>query len=107
MGSEILVALVGLFCTVISSIVTFLLTRKKYNSEVEAQQIENVKTAFETYKGMMEETVSSQDKKIERLQRENDSLRNQVNQLQTQVLNILIGKKMGIEISPSEISSED
>lgn len=107
MGSEILVALVGLFCTVISSIVTFLLTRKKYNSEVEAQQIENVKAAFETYKGMMEETVSSQDKKIERLQRENDSLRNQVNQLQTQVLNILIGKKMGIEISPSELSNED
>jgi peptidoglycan hydrolase CwlO-like protein len=106
MGSEIGIALIGLFCTIVSSIVTFLLTRRKYNSEVEAQQIQNMKDAFETYKGMMEETVTSQDKKIERLQRENDSLRNQIGQLQSQVLNILIGKKLGVDMLPTEQTEE-
>ena len=50
MASEVLVALVGLFCTTVSSIVTFILTRRKYNTEVDSQQIENMSKSFDLYK---------------------------------------------------------
>jgi capsular polysaccharide biosynthesis protein len=60
MGTELISALVGLFCTVASSIVTFFLTKRKYNTEVEAQQIENMENSFNVYKTMMEETVKEE-----------------------------------------------
>ena len=100
MTSEIVIALVGLFCTTVSGIVTFLLTKRKYNTEVDSQQLQNTRDAFETYKTMMEETlaaqkkrleetITSQNEKIDYLQKENDSLRNQVSQLQMQMIKYL------------------
>ena len=106
MDSVIVTSLVGLFCSVVTSIITFILTKKKYNTEVEAQQIQNMKDSFEVYKKMMEDAVDAQNKKIEMLQKENDNLRSQLNQLQTQMLNILIGKKLGIDVE-SSISSQN
>lgn len=96
MGTELISALVGLFCTVASSIVTFFLTKRKYNTEVEAQQIENMENSFNAYKTMMEETVKGLKERVENLQRENESLRNQINQLQTQMFNYMLGKKLGV-----------
>ena len=100
MASEIIMAIVGVFCTAISSAVTFFFTRKKYITEVDSQQIQNMDASFDVYKKMMEESLSSQkktmentieaqDKKIDMLQKENDSLKAQVGQLQMQMLNIL------------------
>ena len=100
MGSEVIMALVGVLCTAISSGVTFFFTRRKYNTEVDSQQIQNMDASFDVYRKMMEEALSSQkktmentieaqDKKIDMLQKENDSLRAQVSQLQMQMLNIL------------------
>ena len=100
MGSEIIMALVGVLCTAISSAVTFFLTRKKDNTEVDSQQIHNMGESFDVYKKMMEEalasqkktmenTIEAQDKKMDVLQKENDSLKAQVSQLQQQMLNIL------------------
>ena len=100
MGTTIISALVGLFCSTVSGIVTFFLTRRKYNTEVDSQQIKNMESSFDTYKKMMEESLSSQkttleavitgqNQKIDVLQKENDSLKIQVSQLQMQMLNIL------------------
>jgi peptidoglycan hydrolase CwlO-like protein len=100
MGSEIIMALVGVLCTAISSAVTFFLTRRKYNTEVDSQQIHNMGESFDVYKKMMEEALASQkktfeaatevqDKKIDMLQKEKDSLQAQVSQLQQQMLNVL------------------
>ena len=107
MGSEIITTLVGLFCTTVSSIVTFVLTKRKYNTEVDSQQLQNTRDAFENYKTIMEEALASQKKRLEEtiasqdekitsqnekidyLQKENDSLRNQVNQLQMQIIKYL------------------
>lgn len=100
MGSEIIMALVTLFCSTVSGIVTFFFTKKKYNTEVESQQIKNMEDSFDVYKKMMEESlasqkttmetiISAQDKKIDMLQRENDSLKQQVSQLQMEMINIL------------------
>lgn len=89
MATEVFTTLIGLFCTIVSSVVTFFLTKRKYNTEVDSQQIQNMSSAFETYKKMMEETVETQNKKIEMLQEENDSLRKQMNQLQLQIISLM------------------
>ena len=101
MASEIVITLVGLFCTTVSSIVTFILTRRKYNTEVDSQQIMNMNEAFDLYKKTMEESISSQrermeetikfqNSKIETLQKENDSLKEQVNRLQNQLTTLVL-----------------
>ena len=100
MTSEIIITLVGLFCTTVSSIVTFILTRRKYNTEVDSQQIENMEKSFDAYKKMMEETLEAQKKlmettvnglnnKVETLEKENDFLRKQVDSLRTQMIQFL------------------
>ena len=94
MASEIIITLVGLFCTTVSSLVTYMFTRKKYNSEVEAQHIENIKEAMNTYKAMVSDTLNEQNKKIQYLQEENDKLKQQINVLQSQLVNLLMSKSL-------------
>lgn len=100
MGTVVVSSLVGLFCTIVTSIITFILTRKKYNSEVESQQIQNLNDAFSLYKKTMEDSMASQNKaneaiigslnaKVDTLQEENSDLRKQVSQLQMEMINIL------------------
>ena len=100
MGAGVLASLVGLLCTIVTSIVTFILTRKKYNSEVESQQIQNLNEAFNLYKKTMEETIASRQKsqdaivesmsnEMKTLKEENSDLRKQVSQLQMEMINIL------------------
>jgi len=99
MASEIVITLVGLFCTTVSSIVTFILTRRKYNTEVDSQQIENMEKSFDIYKKMMEETLEAQRKmmetKINDLQKENEFLRQQVDTLRNQMIQFL-----GVKFAP-------
>lgn len=100
MTSEIVIALVGLFCTTVSSIVTFILTRRKYNTEVDSQQIDNMEKSFDAYKKMMEETLDAQKRlmettvnglnnKVDTLEKENAFLRQQVDSLRTQMIQFL------------------
>lgn len=89
MASEIVVTLTGLFCSLVSSIITFFLTRRKYNTEVDSYQIKNMSDSFDLYKKMSEETVNSLNGKLDLLQKENSDLRQQVSQLQMQMINIL------------------
>ena len=100
MASEIVITLVGLFCTTVSSIVTFILTRRKYNTEVDSQQIENMEKSFDAYKKMMEETLDAQKRlmettvnglnnKVDTLEKENAFLRQQVDSLRTQMIQFL------------------
>jgi uncharacterized protein HemX len=110
MASEIVITLVGLFCTTVSSIVTFFLTRRKYNTEVDSQQIRNMNEAFDLYKKTMEESISSQkerleetikfqNSKIDTLQKENDSLKEQVNSLQKQMTSLIINLHTNVQNS--------
>ena len=110
MASEIVIALIGLFCTTVSSIVTFILTRRKYNTEVDSQQIRNMNEAFDLYKKTMEESISSQkerleetikfqNSKIDTLQKENDSLKEQVNSLQKQMTSLIINLHTNVQNS--------
>lgn len=102
MAQEIIITLTGLFCTVVSGVVTFLLTKRKYNVEVDSNQIDNVSKSFDLYKKMMEETLESQkrateatinaqNEKIVALQKDYDTLKEQYNKLQEQMISILMG----------------
>lgn len=92
MANEIIMAVVGLLCTLVSSIVTFVLTRKKYNTEVDSQQIQNMRESFEVYKEMNRSIIDSQNKRIEALERENEGLRQQLDQLQGQLSRFLVNE---------------
>lgn len=92
MTVEIIATLVGLFCTTVSSVVTFFLTKRKYGAEVESQQIQNLNEAFDTYKKAMKDTFEEQNRKIEMLERENENLRKVVNQLQMKMVELLMEK---------------
>lgn len=89
MAAPLLTTIVGLLCTSISSFITFLITKKKYNAEVDAQQIENISKSFNVYKKMMDESILIQDKKISQLQKENDDLKKEISNLQLQVAQLL------------------
>lgn len=99
MASEILVTLTGLFCTLASSIVTFILTKRKYNTEVDSQQIKNMSDSFETYKKITDETIETQNRRIEMLQKENDNLRQQIYQLQMQLVNFMGNRLTGLDLN--------
>ena len=73
----------------ISNMITFFLTKRKYNGEVDSQHIKNMSDSFDLYKKMQQETFKSQNEKIDLLQKENNELRQQVSQLQMQMINIL------------------
>lgn len=114
MASEIIIALVGLFCTTVSGVVTFMLTKRKYNTEVESQQITNSREAFQLYKDTMEENLKlqksameqvivTQNEKIAALQKENDELRKQVEHLQMQIFEFMKGNI----IKPSKSTKAD
>lgn len=94
--ADIILSIIG--SSTVAGIVTFILTKRKYNTEVDSQQIQNMKESFEVYKRMMEEAleaqknrlediIASQNKRIEELQEENSDLRKTVNALQNQLIN--------------------
>lgn len=82
-------AIISIVVGVASSVVTFFLTKRKYDSEVDGQHIKNLGDAFERYKKLTDEMYKSQDLKIKELQEENERLKKQVNHLQTQMIELL------------------
>jgi len=42
MNTEIVIALIGIIATGFSSVLTYILTKRKYNAEVDKQVIENL-----------------------------------------------------------------
>lgn len=89
----------------ITNVVTFVLTKRKYNTEVDSQQLENVNRSFELYKRtmedtleaqkrMMEATISAQNEKIAVLQKDYDTLRGQYDQLQQTLIKLLMSNNL-------------
>lgn len=85
MNTEIIVGLIGLISTIASSAVTFMLTKKKYNAEVEADVIQNLKDSLDFYRQISDDNRE----KLEEYRKENDELRAQVNELQKQMFTLM------------------
>lgn len=89
MVSTITTALIGLLCTLISSAVTFLFTRKKYNEEVTSQKLDNITKAFDLSQKVYKATTESQNEKIQKLQDENDKLKKEIWNLRQEMAELL------------------
>lgn len=92
MISEIVTALVGVVSAAISAIVSFLLTKRKYSSEVESQEIANIRESFQLYKETMKETLEIQDRKIDELMKENGELKGELKALREQITRMVTDK---------------
>ena len=88
MATEILVLLLagdGILAGTISSVVTWLLTRRKYNSEVENGNIQNMQEALEFYKTIsddykrrLEDEIKGHNAEVAELKIENAELKKEL-----------------------------
>lgn len=92
MDNTILLALIGIFEMVLTSLVTFLFTRRKYKNEVkegeihnDGYKIDNDEKKFNLYIKMINEN----EKRIDRLQKENDDLSLQIAEMRSVVFGML------------------
>ena len=92
MDNTILLALIGIFEMILTSLVTFLLTRRKYRNEVkegeihnDGYKIDNDEKKFNLYIKMINEN----EKRIDRLQKENDNLSLQIAEMRSVVFGML------------------
>lgn len=112
----IITGVVGLVTTIASSLITWLLSRKKYNAEVNHDEIVNMKESLEFYKDLSESnqrTLTEILERSEELANTNIKLLIEVQNLKTQigvllqVINSELGDvdfaKYGIEIENGTI----
>ena len=85
MNTEIIIALIGIFSTRLSSWTTWFLTRKKYNSEVDQNLIQNMKESLDFYKQLSDDNRS----RLEEVLKRNDELENDVKNLRNQMFNLM------------------
>lgn len=82
--NEITVGLLGILSTVASAWVSWFFARKKYNSEIDHNYIENLGKGLETYDSI----IAHNKTEIEYLMKENEELRREIAELRKQVLNL-------------------
>ena len=85
MSTEIIIALIGIFSTILSSWTTWFFTRKKYNSEVDQNLIQNMKESLDFYKQLSDDNRS----RLEEVLKRNDELENDVKNLRNQMFNLM------------------
>lgn len=81
----IITGLVGLATTISSSVVTWLLARKKYNTEVDSNVIKNMSDSLEFYKKLADD----QKDRLDELTHRNRDLENEVRELRKQVFTLM------------------
>lgn len=85
MTDVIITGLVGLATTISSSVVTWLLARKKYNTEVDSNVIQNMADSLEFYKKLADD----QKDRLDELTHRNRELENEVRELRKQVFTLM------------------
>ena len=92
MSTEIIIALIGVFSTIVSSWTTWFLTRKKYNSEVGQNLIQNMKESLDFYKQLSDDNRSRLEEVLARnedLEKRNDRLEEEVKKLRDQMFTLM------------------
>ena len=83
--SALTTAGVSLLTSIISSLATFLLTKRKYNSEVDNNLIKNMQDSLEFYRKLSDDNKERLDEQINR----NDNLEKEVRELKSQLLTLM------------------
>lgn len=76
---------VGLVTTIISSLVSWLFARKKYNSEVDNTIIKNMQESLEFYEELSDDAAKRLDNVLDR----NKYLEDEIEELRKQMLNLM------------------
>lgn len=85
MKTEIIIALIGILSNIITGFLSWFLTRKKYNTEVDSGLIKNMKESLEFYK-----TLSNDNKeRLEEVLKRNEKQEKELAELRGQVLSLL------------------
>lgn len=84
--SIILTGGVGLITTVLSSIVTYVLAKRKYDSEVDLNIMERMERSLKFY----EEIVNNNKIQLEELMSKNKALENEMGELRKQVSELML-----------------
>lgn len=75
---------IGLLTTVVSAITSWLFARKKYNSEVDHNLIENMENSLEFYKKLSDDNKT----RLEEMAERNKILEAEIQELRKQMLNL-------------------
>ena len=92
MSSEIIIGLLGIASTTISSWITWFLTRKKYNTEVDQNLIQNMKESLDFYRQLSDDNKSRLEEVLRRndeLEQRNDRLEEEVKKLRDQMFTLM------------------
>lgn len=103
MMDGILAAIVGVICTAISSFVTWLFSRKKYNTEVNHNTIENMDNSLDFYNKLSESNTKVLETILERSERLAESNLNLIIEVQ----NLRAQVDMLVRILQSEVEHID
>lgn len=85
MTSELIIALAGTITTFASGFASWFFTRRKYNSEVDNNVIENMKESLEFYTKLSDDNKNRLDEALRR----NTQLEDEIRELRSQVFEIM------------------
>ena len=95
--------IIGVVCTGLSSLITWLLTRRKYNTEVEHNNIENMEGSLEFY----EKLTASNNKILAEVLKKSEELAKSNVELLIEVQNLRAQIGILTEILKSEVNNLD
>lgn len=99
----IVTSVIGVICTALSSLVTWLFTRRKYNTEVEHNNIENMEGSLEFY----ERLSASNNKILAEVLKKSEELAKSNVELLIEVQNLRAQIGILTEILKSEVNNLD
>lgn len=82
--NELIIAGIGVLTTVISGWTSWFFARKKYNTEVDHNYLENLEKGLKTYDSI----IAHNKNEIEYLMKKNHELREEIAELRKQMLNL-------------------
>ena len=99
----IITSIIGLVVTIITSLVTWLLSRRKYNSEVDHNNIENMEGSLEFY----EKLSASNNKILAEVLEKSEKLAQTIVELLIEVQNLRAQIGILTEVIKNEVDSVD
>lgn len=86
MSTEVIIAILGIFSSFLSGWISWFFTRKKYNSEVDNNLINNMKDSLEFYKALS----TDNKERLEEVLKRNELLEDEVAELRKQVFEVMM-----------------
>lgn len=99
----IITGCIGIVSTIVSSWVSWILARRKYNSEVDNNLIQNMQESLDFYKNLSDDNRERLDNVLKR----NEALEAEVRELRTQLFNLMssICTDLSCQIRSNEYST--